>query len=70
MLLLQISGESLLSYRQILIIRDVKRGVYFFDEFDALGSHRGSNKMVGEARRILNSFLQNEFEQDETPNSR
>jgi SpoVK/Ycf46/Vps4 family AAA+-type ATPase len=34
------------------------RGVYFFDEFDALGSQRSSNNDVGEIRRILNSFLQ------------
>ncbi|MBE0471915.1 MAG: ATP-binding protein [Methyloprofundus sp.] len=51
-------GESSAKLRQIFdAIRDV-RGVYFFDEFDALGSHRGSNNDVGEARRILNSFLQ------------
>lgn len=34
------------------------RGVYFFDEFDALGSHRTSSNDVGEIRRVLNSFLQ------------
>ncbi len=51
-------GESSAKLRQIFdTIREV-RGVYFFDEFDALGSHRGSNNDVGEARRILNSFLQ------------
>ncbi|MDJ0106089.1 AAA family ATPase [Rhodococcus sp. 66b] len=33
-----------------------RRGVYLFDEFDALGAHRSGND-VGEARRILNSFL-------------
>lgn len=60
-------GESSAKLRQIFdAIRDV-RGVYFFDEFDALGSHRGSNNDVGEARRILNSFLQM-IEQD-TSNS-
>jgi len=32
------------------------RGVYLFDEFDALGGNRAGND-VGEARRILNSFL-------------
>jgi SpoVK/Ycf46/Vps4 family AAA+-type ATPase len=58
-------GESSAKLRQIFdAIRDV-RGVYFFDEFDALGSHRGSNNDVGEARRILNSFLQM-IEQDES----
>lgn len=34
------------------------RGVYFFDEFDAIGADRGAQNDVGEARRILNSFLQ------------
>jgi SpoVK/Ycf46/Vps4 family AAA+-type ATPase len=33
-----------------------RRGVYLFDEFDALGADRTGND-VGEARRILNSFL-------------
>ncbi|MFT7007857.1 MAG: SpoVK/Ycf46/Vps4 family AAA+-type ATPase [Colwellia sp.] len=58
-------GESSAKLRQIFdAIRDV-RGVYFFDEFDALGSHRGANNDVGEARRILNSFLQM-IEQDDS----
>ena len=34
------------------------RGVYLFDEFDALGGKRGSGNDVGEIRRVLNSFLQ------------
>jgi AAA+ superfamily predicted ATPase len=33
------------------------RGVYFFDEFDALGGHRNAQNEVGEIRRVLNSFL-------------
>jgi len=41
------------------------RGVYFFDEFDAIGGHRGATNDVGEARRILNSFLQF-LEQDDS----
>jgi SpoVK/Ycf46/Vps4 family AAA+-type ATPase len=58
-------GESAAKLRQIFdAIRDI-RGVYFFDEFDALGSHRGSNNDVGEARRILTSFLQM-IEQDDS----
>ncbi|MCG3726521.1 AAA family ATPase [Vibrio cincinnatiensis] len=60
-------GESSAKLRQVFdTIREV-RGVYFFDEFDALGSHRGATNDVGEARRILNSFLQM-IEQD-TSNS-
>ncbi|EIV8504034.1 ATP-binding protein [Vibrio parahaemolyticus] len=58
-------GESSAKLRQIFdTIREV-RGVYFFDEFDALGSHRGASNDVGEARRILNSFLQM-IEQDDS----
>ncbi|WP_318491476.1 AAA family ATPase [Photobacterium leiognathi] len=58
-------GESSAKLRQIFdTIREV-RGIYFFDEFDALGSHRGSSNDVGEARRILNSFLQM-IEQDDS----
>lgn len=34
------------------------RGVYLFDEFDALGAERGLRNDVGEIRRVLNSFLQ------------
>ncbi len=41
------------------------RGVYLFDEFDALGGERGSKNDVGEIRRVLNSFLQF-LEQDDS----
>lgn len=41
------------------------RGVYFFDEFDAIGSQRSAKNDVGEIRRVLNSFLQF-IEQDES----
>jgi len=34
------------------------RGVYFFDEVDALAGDRSSANDVGEIRRVLNSFLQ------------
>src|SRR5207253_824630 len=34
------------------------RGVYFFDEFDAIGGNRDLPNDVGEIRRVLNSFLQ------------
>lgn len=33
------------------------RAVYLFDEFDALGGERNAGNDVGEARRILNTFL-------------
>jgi len=58
-------GESSAKLRQVFdAIREV-RGVYFFDEFDALGSNRSSPNDVGEARRVLNSFLQM-IEQDDS----
>ena len=58
-------GESSAKLRQVFdAIRDV-RGVYFFDEFDALGTQRAMPNDVGEARRILNSFLQM-IEQDDS----
>jgi SpoVK/Ycf46/Vps4 family AAA+-type ATPase len=33
------------------------RAVYLFDEFDSIGLERGASSDVGEARRILNTFL-------------
>jgi len=51
-------GETAAKLRQVFdSIRDV-RGIYFFDEFDAIGSQRGLTNDVGEIRRVLNSFLQ------------
>lgn len=41
------------------------RGVYLFDEFDAIGSMRAIANDVGEIRRVLNSFLQF-LEQDDS----
>ena len=41
------------------------RGVYLFDEFDAVGGRRSAGNDVGEIRRVLNSFLQF-LEQDES----
>lgn len=51
-------GETAAKLRQIFDATDRTRGVYFFDEFDAIGSQRGLENDVGEVRRILNSFLQ------------
>jgi len=58
-------GETAAKLRQIFDGTDRTRGVYFFDEFDAIGSQRGLANDVGEVRRILNSFLQM-IEQDES----
>ncbi len=51
-------GETAAKLRQIFDATDHTRGVYFFDEFDAIGSRRGLANDVGELRRVLNSFLQ------------
>lgn len=57
-LITKFMGETAAKLRQIFdAINDV-RGVYFFDEFDAIGSQRGLANDVGEIRRVLNSFLQ------------
>ena len=51
-------GETAAKLRQIFDAVAEVRGVYFFDEFDAIGSQRGLANDVGEIRRVLNSFLQ------------
>lgn len=49
-------GETANKLRVIFESAETQRAVYLFDEFDALGGDRAGND-VGEARRILNSFL-------------
>lgn len=49
-------GETASKLRKIFESAETQQGVYLFDEFDALGGDRAGND-VGEARRILNSFL-------------
>lgn len=51
-------GETAAKLRQIFDATSRTRGIYFFDEFDAIGSQRGLTNDVGEIRRVLNSFLQ------------
>jgi AAA+ superfamily predicted ATPase len=51
-------GETSVKLRQIFDSIENIVGVYFFDEFDAIGADRGIDNEVGEMRRILNSFLQ------------
>ena len=51
-------GETAAKLRQVFDATGRTRGVYFFDEFDAIGSQRGLTDDVGEIRRVLNSFLQ------------
>ncbi|MGU9978214.1 MAG: AAA family ATPase, partial [Candidatus Oxydemutatoraceae bacterium WSBS_2016_MAG_OTU14] len=51
-------GETSAKLRQVFNTIQESRGVFFFDEFDAIGSDRGKENDVGEMRRVLNSFLQ------------
>jgi len=55
-LLSKFMGETAGKLRLVFDEAAKRRGVYLFDEFDALGGDRSGND-VGEARRILNSFL-------------
>ena len=50
-------GETAAKLRQVFDSTCRTRGVYFFDEFDAIGSQRGLENDVGEIRRVLSSFL-------------
>lgn len=51
-------GETAAKLRLVFDAIQHTRGVYLFDEFDALGGERGTRNDVGEIRRVLNSFLQ------------
>lgn len=58
-------GETSAKLRQIFDLIQREKGVYFFDEFDAIGGGRGMDNDVGEMRRVLNALLQF-IEQDES----
>jgi SpoVK/Ycf46/Vps4 family AAA+-type ATPase len=64
-LITKFMGETASKLRQVFDAIGELRGVYFFDEFDAIGTQRGSGNDVGEIRRVLNSFLQM-IEQDQS----
>lgn len=51
-------GETSAKLRQIFSMIRERPGVYLFDEFDAIGTQRGSDNDVGEMRRVLNALLQ------------
>lgn len=57
-LITKFMGETAAKLRMVFEAISQTRGVYLFDEFDALGSQRGNGNDVGEIRRVLNSFLQ------------
>jgi len=51
-------GETSAKLRQIFDLMQQEKGVYLFDEFDAIGGERSFDNDVGEMRRVLNAFLQ------------
>jgi SpoVK/Ycf46/Vps4 family AAA+-type ATPase len=64
-LITKFMGETAAKLRLVFDAMAATRGVYFFDEFDAIGARRAEGQDVGEIRRVLNSFLQF-LEQDES----
>lgn len=64
-LLTKFMGEAASKLRTVFAAMAETRGVYFFDEFDAIGARRSERNDVGEIRRVLNSFLQF-LEEDES----
>jgi len=64
-LITKFMGETAAKLRVIFESMARTRGVYLFDEFDAIGAHRDTGQDVGEIRRVLNSFLVF-LEQDES----
>ncbi len=51
-------GETSAKLRQIFEYIREQKGVFLFDEFDAIGGERNRGNDVGEMRRVLNAFLQ------------
>jgi SpoVK/Ycf46/Vps4 family AAA+-type ATPase len=51
-------GETASKLRLIFDQIASSRGVYLFDEFDAIGGKRNADNDIAEMRRVLNSFLQ------------
>lgn len=51
-------GETNAKLRQVFDIIREHPGIYFFDEFDAIGGERSKDNDVGEMRRVVNAFLQ------------
>lgn len=50
-------GETAAKLRLVFDAMRATRGVYLFDEVDALAARRASENDIGEARRMLTSFL-------------
>jgi len=60
-------GETAAKLRLIFDALKESRGIYLFDEVDALAGDRATPNDVGEIRRVLNSFLQ--FLEEDTSES-
>lgn len=50
-------GETSVQLKNIFDTMKTTKGVYLFDEFDAIGTTRGDLKENGEIRRVLSTFL-------------
>ena len=57
-LITRFMGETAAKLRLVFDETGKRRGVYLFDEFDAVGGQRTATNDVAEMRRVLNSFLQ------------
>jgi SpoVK/Ycf46/Vps4 family AAA+-type ATPase len=56
-LITKFMGETAAKLHLLFDAMNETKGVYLFDEFDAIGATRTAANDVGEIRRILNSFL-------------
>ncbi|WP_312098630.1 AAA family ATPase [Corynebacterium dentalis] len=66
-ILTKFMGETAAKLRLVFDALAETRGVYLFDEVDALAGERSAQNDVGEIRRVLNSFLQ--FLEEDTSES-
>lgn len=57
-LITKFMGETAAKLHSVFEAMAATRGVYLFDEFDAIGGDRAAGQDIGEIRRVLNSFLQ------------
>ncbi len=57
-LITRFMGETAAKLSLVFDAMHHQKGVYLFDEFDAIGADRGTPNDVGEIRRVLSSFLQ------------
>jgi len=56
-LITKFMGETAAKLHAVFAAMKETRGIYLFDEFDAIGGNRALGNDVGEIRRVLNSFL-------------